>query len=75
MGHHIAPRPYKIIDKTTGEILLKDKLIEDNYVIVSFSNSLSRVGFDFKDKFIFVERIDGVSGTILMASSSLKERS
>lgn len=68
MGHHIAPRPYKIIDKTTGEILLKDKLTEDNYVIVSFSNSLSRVGFDFKDKFIFVERIGGVSGTLIRKS-------
>ena len=63
MGHHIAPKPYKIVDKTTGEILLKDKLKEDNYVITSFSNSLSKIGFDFKGKFIFVERIEGVSGT------------
>ena len=63
MGHHIAPKPYKIVDKTTGEVLLKDKLKEDNYVITSFSNSLSKIGFDYKDKFIFVERIEGVSGT------------
>ena len=25
-GHHIAPKPYKIIDKTTNEVLLRDKL-------------------------------------------------
>ena len=63
MGHHIAPKPYKIVDRTTGEVLLKGKLEEDNYVITSFSNSLSKIGFDYKDKFIFVERIEGVSGT------------
>lgn len=63
LGHHIAPKPYKIVDKTTGEILLKDKLKEDNYVITSFSNSLSKIGFDYTNKFIFVERIEGVSGT------------
>ena len=63
MGHHIAPKPYKIVDKTTGEVLLKDKLKEDNYVITSFSNSLSKIGFDYTDKFIFVKRIEGVSGT------------
>ena len=62
-GHHVAPKPYKIVDKTTGEVLLKDKLKEDNYVIASFANSLSKIGFDYKDKFIFVERIEGVSGT------------
>ena len=68
MGHQIAPKPYKIIDKTTNEVLLRDKLEEDNYVIVSFSNSLSKIGFDFKDKFIFVERIGGVSGTLIRQS-------
>ena len=68
MGHHIAPKPYKIVDKTTGEILLKDKLEEDNYVIASFANSLSKIGFDFKDKFLFVERIGGVSGTLIRQS-------
>lgn len=62
-GHHIAPKPYKIVDKTTGEVLLKDKLKEDNYVITSFSNSLSKIGFDYAEKFIFVKRIEGVSGT------------
>lgn len=68
MGHHIAPKPYKIVDKTTGEILLRDKLEEDNYVITSFANSLSKIGFDYKDKFLFVERIGGVSGTLIRQS-------
>ena len=68
MGHHIASKPYKIVDKTTNEILLKGKLEEDNYVITSFSNSLSKIGFDYKDKFIFVERIGGVSGTLIRES-------
>ena len=68
MGHHIAPKPYKIIDKTTNEIILKDKLEEDNYVITSFSNSLSKIGFDYTNKFIFVERIEGVSGTLIRES-------
>ena len=68
MGHHIAPKPYKIVDKTTNEIVLKDKLEEDNYVITSFSNSLSKIGFDYKGKFIFVERIEGVSGTLIRES-------
>lgn len=62
-GHHVAPKPYKIVDKTAGEILLRGKLKEDNYVITSFSNSLSKIGFDYTGKFIFVERIGGVSGT------------
>ncbi len=68
MGHHIAPKPYKIVDKTTNEIILKDKLEEDNYVITSFSNSLSKIGFDYTNKFIFVERIEGVSGTLIRES-------
>ncbi len=65
MGHHIASKPYKIVDKTAHETLLKGKLEEDNYVITSFSNSLSKIGFDYKDKFIFVKRIEGVSGTLI----------
>ena len=68
MGHHIASKPYKIVDKTTKEVLLKGKLEEDNYVITSFSNSLSKIGFDYKGKFIFVERIGGVSGTLIRES-------
>ena len=65
LGHHIAPKPYRIVDKTVNEVLLKDKLEEDNYVITSFSNSLSKIGFDYRDKFIFVKRIEGVSGTLI----------
>ena len=68
LGHHIAPKPYKIVDKTTGEIVLKDKLEEDNYVITSFSNSLSKIDFDYTGKFIFVKRIEGVSGTLIRQS-------
>lgn len=65
LGHGVAPKPYKIVDMDTKEILLNGKLEEDNYVIVSFSKSLKRIGFDFKDKFIFVPRIEGVSGTLI----------
>lgn len=67
-GHWVAPKPYKIIDKTVNEVLLKDKLEEDNYVIASFSNSLSKINFDYENKFIFVKRIDGVSGTLIRQS-------
>ncbi|KZX11033.1 nucleotidyltransferase family protein [Methanobrevibacter curvatus] len=63
MGHGVAPKPYKIVDMDTKEVLLNGKLEEDNYVIVSFSKSFKKIGFDFKDKFIFVKRIEGVSGT------------
>lgn len=68
LGHGIAPKPYKIVDMDTGEIVLNDKLEEDNYVIVSFSKSLKKIGFDFKDKFIFVKRIENVSGTLIRES-------
>ena len=62
-GNGIAPKPYKIVDMNTGEVLISGKLHEDNYVIVSLSKSLKKINFDFKDKFIFVKRIEGVSGT------------
>lgn len=70
IGHGIAPKPYKIVDMDTGEILLQDKLEEDNYVIVSFSKSLKKIGFDFNNKFIFVKRIEGVSGTLIRKAIS-----
>ena len=70
MGHGIAPKPYKIVDMDTGEVVLKGKLAEDNYVIVSFSKSLTKIGCDFKDKFIFVPRIEGVSGTLIRKACS-----
>lgn len=62
-GVAVAPKPYKIVDLESREVLLKGKLDEDNYVIVSLSKSLKKIGFDFKDKFIFIKRIEGVSGT------------
>ena len=70
LGHGVAPKPYKIVDMDTKEIIYKGKLEEDNYVIVSFSKSLKRIGFDFKDKFIFVPRIEGVSGTLIRQACS-----
>jgi predicted nucleotidyltransferase len=68
MGNGVAPKPYKIVDMETNKILMKGKLHEDNYVIVSLSKSLKKVGFNFKDKFIFIKRIEGVSGTIIRES-------
>ncbi|MCE5213646.1 MAG: nucleotidyltransferase family protein [Methanobacterium sp.] len=62
-GSAVVPRPYKIVDLNANQVLLKGKLDEDNYVIVSLSKSLHKIGFDFKDKFIFIKRIEGVSGT------------
>ncbi len=62
-GIGVAPKPYKIVRMDTGEVLIEGKLHEDNYVIVSLSKSLKKIGFDFKDKFIFIKRIQGVSGT------------
>ena len=56
------PRGYKPV------VLLKGKLEEDNYVITSFSNSLSKIGFDYEGKFVFVKRIEGVSGTLIRQS-------
>jgi len=67
-GVGVAPKPYRMVDMETGEVLLKGKLNEDNYVIVTFSKSLTKIGFDFKDKFIFIPRLEGVSGTIIRES-------
>ncbi|MCL2687937.1 MAG: nucleotidyltransferase family protein [Methanobrevibacter sp.] len=67
-GHGVAPKPYKIIDTDLGEVLFEGKLEEDNYVIVSLSKSLKRINFDFKNKFLFVKRIEGVSGTLIRES-------
>lgn len=68
MGHAVAPRPYKMVDLDTREVLLEGKLQEDNYVIASLSKSLRKIDFDFKDKFFFVKRIEGVSGTLIRES-------
>ncbi len=64
-GVGVAPKPYRMVDMETGDVLLKGKLNEDNYVIVSLSKSLTKIGFNFKDKFIFVPRLEGISGTII----------
>ncbi|MCK9150580.1 nucleotidyltransferase family protein [Methanobacterium alcaliphilum] len=64
-GHGVAPKPYKMVDMQTKEVLLEGKLEEDNYVISSLSKSLTKIGFEFKDKFIFIKRITGVSGTLI----------
>jgi predicted nucleotidyltransferase len=62
-GFAVVPKPYKIVDLESKEILFDGKLDEDNYVIVSLSKSLKKIKFDFKDKFIFIKRVQGVSGT------------
>ncbi len=67
-GIGVAPKPYKIVDMTTKEIILNGKLDEDNYVIVSLSKSMKKIGFDFNGKFIFVKRLEGVSGTKIRES-------
>ena len=64
-GHGVAPKPYKIVDMDTQELLFRGKLEEDNYVIASLSKSLKRISFNFKNKFIFVKRLEGVSGTLI----------
>ncbi|BAW31845.1 MAG TPA: nucleotidyltransferase family protein [Methanothermobacter sp.] len=69
-GHRVVPRPYRIVDLETGEILLEGKLEEDNYVIVSLSRALGKIGFNFKEKFIFIERLEGVSGTLIRKATS-----
>ncbi|WP_321422570.1 nucleotidyltransferase family protein [uncultured Methanobacterium sp.] len=64
-GTGVAPKPYRMVDMGNGEVLLKGKLNEDNYVIVSLSKSLTKIGFNFQNKFIFIPRIKGVSGTVI----------
>jgi predicted nucleotidyltransferase len=67
-GTGVSPKPYKIIDMETREVLLNGKLDEDNYVLVSLSKSMKKIGFDFKGKFIFVKRLEGISGTKIRES-------
>ncbi|MBI4814275.1 MAG: nucleotidyltransferase family protein [Methanobacterium sp.] len=64
-GRGIAPKPFRMVDMENGEVLLKGRLNEDNYVIVSLSKSLTKIGFNFQDKFIFVPRLEGISGTVI----------
>ncbi|MDR2873473.1 MAG: nucleotidyltransferase family protein [Methanobrevibacter sp.] len=64
-GFAVSPKPYKIIDFETKEVFLDGKLEEDNYVIASLSKSMNKIGFNFKNKFIFIKRIENVSGTAI----------
>ncbi|MFU8653457.1 nucleotidyltransferase family protein [Methanotorris formicicus] len=65
-NYHISPKPYKIICIETGEIL-GEKLEIDNYVIASMSKTIYRLNklgeINFNPKFVFVERLEGISGT------------
>ena len=62
-GIGVAPKPYKIVSMKDKEVLLEGKLNNDDYVIVSLSKSLTKINFDFKNKFIFIPRLKNVSGT------------
>jgi predicted nucleotidyltransferase len=64
-GIGVAPKPFKMVDMENGQVLLEGRLHEDNYVIASLSRSMTKIHFPFKDKFLFVERLEGVSGTII----------
>lgn len=74
-GSTVVPRPFKIVDLRTKQVLLEGKLDEDNYVIVSLSKSLNKIGFKFKDKFIFIKRLEGVSGTKIRNAVSTSQLS
>jgi predicted nucleotidyltransferase len=69
-GHGIAPKPYKIVDMETGKIIFKGKLKNDNYIIASLSKSFKKINFNFKNKFIFIKRIEGISGTLIRQSTT-----
>ncbi len=62
-GNGVAPKPYKIVSMEDKSVLLEGKLNNDDYVIVSLAKSLTKINFDFKNKFIFVPRLENVSGT------------
>ena len=62
-GKGVAPKPYKIISMEDNKVLLEGKLNNDDYVIVSLAKSLTKINFNFKNKFIFVPRLENVSGT------------
>ncbi len=64
-GYHIGVKPYKIYCIETGEIL-GEKLEIDNYVIASMSQTLYKLkkeGINYNPKFLFVKRLEGISGT------------
>ncbi|RAP54080.1 MAG: hypothetical protein BZ137_04205 [Methanosphaera sp. rholeuAM130] len=64
-GKAVAPRPYKIISMEDKKVLLNGKLENDDYVIVSLSKSLTKLDFNYKGKFIFIPRLENVSGSLI----------
>jgi len=65
-GYHIGVKPYNIhiIEKKEK---ICEKLEIDNYVIGAMSQTIYKLnrkyGLNYKPKFIFVKRIEGISGT------------
>lgn len=72
-GKGVAPKPYKIISMEDKKVLLEGKLSNDDYVIVSLAKSLTKLNFDFKNKFIFIPRLENVSGTKIREMVSKNE--
>jgi predicted nucleotidyltransferase len=55
------------------KVLLNGKLSNDDYVIVSLAKSLTKINFDYKNKFLFIPRLENVSGTIIREKVSNKQ--
>ncbi|MBR3214385.1 MAG: nucleotidyltransferase family protein [Methanosphaera sp.] len=72
-GKPVAPRPYKIISMDDKKVLLDGKLSNDDYVIVSLAKSLTKLDFDYKGKFIFIPRLENVSGSLIREKISNKD--
>lgn len=72
-GKGVAPKPYKIVSMENNEVLLEGKLNNDDYVIVSLAKSLTKINFNFKNKFIFVPRLENVSGTRIRQLVSMNQ--
>ena len=72
-GKPVAPRPYKIISMDDKKVLLDGKLSNDDYVIVSLAKSLTKLDFDYKGKFIFIPRLENVSGSLIREKISHKD--
>ncbi|MBW9223682.1 nucleotidyltransferase family protein [Methanothermococcus sp. SCGC AD-155-E23] len=65
-GYHIKVKPYRISCIETGEFIC-EKLEIDNYIIASLSYTMyklnRRYGLNFHPRFLFVERLEGISGS------------
>lgn len=72
-GKAVAPRPYKIISMDDKKVLLEGKLSNDDYVIVSLAKSLTKLNFNYKGKFIFIPRLENVSGSSIREKISNKD--